>query len=172
MSRFDTAYQMLTWLVTASGREAASAYSLLQRSNKLPLSPSEKEQMDGLKHAAIDGFFHMAAKNQIFCPLERVTAYYGRTVQQAYPGCSRTFYQLTNTYFTFKVEMFGLDGESSLCAGLLRAVDLAFCSLFYPTPGPFGHPPAEREAAMRALILMSGAPLDLEDFIRGNSYLR
>ncbi|MBI5862924.1 MAG: hypothetical protein HZB38_00140 [Planctomycetes bacterium] len=172
MPGFDDAYRMLYWLVTASGGEVSSAHALLQRPNNGSFTDAEKERMREVKDAAIPGFFHMAAKDQVFCPLERVTAYYGRTVQQAYPGCSRTFYRLTNTYFTFKVELIALGHEPSLCSGLLRGVDLDFSGLFYPTPGPFGHPPAQREAAMRTLIGMSRALLDLEDFIRGNPYLR
>lgn len=163
---------MLTWLVTASGGEVASSRALLQRSNRNSFTDAEKERMQEMKHAGIDGFFHMAAKDQVFCPLERVSAYYGRTVQQAYPRCSRTFYKLTNTYFTFKVELIALGSEPSLCSGLLRGIDLDFSGVFYPTPGPFGHPPAQREAAMRALISMSGAALDIDDFVRGNPYLR
>lgn len=172
MQGFGDAYRILTWLVAASGGEIASWRSMLQRPNRDSFTDAEKERMQEMKNAAIDGFFHMAAKEQVFCPLERVTSYYGRTVQQAYPGCSRTFYKLTNTYFTFKVELIALGSEPSLCSGLLRGIDLDFSGLFYPTPGPFGHPPAQREAAMRTIIRMSGAAFDLEDFIHGNPYLR
>jgi len=172
MAGFDDSYRMLTWLVTASGAEVASVRAMLQRSNQGSFTDAEKERMQEIEHAAIGGFFHMAAKDQIFCQLERVTAYYGRTVQHAYPGCSRTFYKLTNTYFTFKVELIALGTEPSRCSGLLRGIDLDFSGLFYPTPGPFGHPPAQREVAMRAIITMSGAAFDLEDYIRGNPYLR
>lgn len=172
MPGFQDSYRMLTWLVTPSGGEIASSRALLQRSNSASFTDSEKQYMQEIKRAAIDGFFHMAAKDQVFCPLERVTTYYGRTVQQAYPGCSRTFYKLTQTYFTFKVELIALAHDSSLCSGLLRGIDLDFSGVFYPTPGPLGHAGAQREVAMRTLILESGAPLDIEDFIRGNPYLR
>src|SRR5262245_7722443 len=109
MAGFDRSYEMLTWLVAASGGELASSRAMLQRSNRGSFTDAEKQRMQEIKHAAIDGFFHMAAKNQVFCPLERITAYYGRAVPEAYPGCSRTFYQLTNTYFTFKVELIALN---------------------------------------------------------------
>ena len=85
---------------------------MLRRPNRDSFTEVEKERIREIKQAAIDGFFHMAAEKQVFCPLERVTAYYGRTVQQAYPGCSRTFYQLTATYFTFKVELIALGDEA------------------------------------------------------------
>jgi len=172
MPSFDDSYRMLTCLVTASGGEIASSRALLQRPDNGSFNNAEKDRMRAIKDAAIPGFFHMAAKDQVFCPLERVTAYYGRTVQRAYPGCSRTFYKITNTYFTFKVELIALGQEPSLCSGLLRGIDLDFSGVFYPTPGPLAHPAAQREAAMRAVILASGAPLDIEDFIRGNPYLR
>jgi len=128
--------------------------------------------MRAIKDIAILGFFHMAAKDQVFCPLERVAQYYGRPIPQAYPGCSRTFYRLTNTYFTFKVELIAVGHDASICASLLRRADLEFSGVFYPTPGPFAPPTAQREATMRTLILASGAPLDVEDFVRGNPYLR
>lgn len=172
MPGFDDSFRILTSLVSASGGETASSSALLQRPNTSSFTDAEKDTMRALKEAAISGFFHMAAKDQVFCPLEQVTTYYGRTVEQAYPGCSRAFYKLTNTYFTFKVELIALGQEPSLCSGLLRGIDLDFSGVFCPTPGPLGHPAAQREEAMRTLILESGAPLDIEDFTRGNPYLR
>ncbi len=171
MAKFEDSYRILTTLVSASGGEVASLRVLLQRSDSDSFSAVEVERIQATKQVAMDGFFHMAAKDQVFCPLERVTAYYGRTVEQAYSGCSRTFYKLTNTYFSFKVELIALGSEPSLCSRLLRDIDVEFSGVFYPTPGPFAHSPAEREAAMRALIMSSGAAIDIEDFIRGNPYL-
>jgi hypothetical protein len=136
MNQFDRAYQMITWLVNAAGGEVQSASALLRRGNRESFTSADLDRMRPIKEAGFNGFFHMAAKNQVFCDLERISQYYGRTVQAAYPACTATFYQLTNTYFTFKVELIAVDGEPSLCAGLLRGIDFDFSSVFYPTPGP------------------------------------
>jgi hypothetical protein len=58
-----------------------------------------------------------------------------------------------------------------MCVNVLRAVDLLFAGVFFPTPG-FSPPKAARREAMLELVRQSRADFDGEDYLRDNYYLR
>jgi len=77
----------------------------------------------------------------------------------------------TSSYWTFKLVLIECTTDQSVCTSLLQCIDVDFAGLFFPTPGI--SPPKElREKTMRTFIEQSGADLDVEDYIRGNFYLR
>jgi hypothetical protein len=131
-----------------------------------------REHLEVLQYKAIEGFFHCAAKDVVFTGMDRVSKFYGRGLEQAYPGASPTFMKLARTYWTFKVVLNECLSDDSLCVRLLVAIYVSFCGVFFPTPGPFGPSRTQRMMAMRTLIEGSGADLDVEDYLRSNPYLR
>jgi hypothetical protein len=121
-----------------------------------------------------NGFFHCAAKGVTFTDISRIKKFYGRTLQEAYPGVSPTFMKLARTFWTFKIILNECTEATFVCDSLLQDIEINFAGLFFPTPDWLGmSPPKElREQTMRKFIEESGADLDVEDYIRGNYYLR
>jgi hypothetical protein len=171
MDKVDASLRMLQTLVeSAGGSIEPFRHILVQNADRT--SESDIAQLSALEYTAIDGFFHCAAKNLTFTDIGRIRQFFGRTLEEAYPGASPTFMQLASTYWTFKLLLNESMPASSVVGGLLQAIDILFAGVFFPTPGPLGRPKEERETTMRFLIQQSGANLDLEDYIRGNFYLR
>jgi len=202
MNKLTEGLRILQILVESAGGSIEPVRQLLQRNHEDLTARDDIAQLKVLFEAAIDGFFHCAARNVTFTDVSRIQEFYGHlaseiaqatkkmgqvsriqefygyTLEENYPGASPTFMKLARTYWTFKVilnEMV-LNNRStpdrSVCLDLLQAIDINFAGVFFPTPGPFGRPKKLREKTMRALIEQSGADLDVEDYIRGNFYLR
>jgi len=193
MSKLDENLRILQILVESAGGSIEPVRHLLRRNHEDITAEDDAARLKELLELAIDGFFHCAARNITFTELSRIEEFCGRTLEENYPGvsplalgwsleCGRTleenypgasptFMKLARTYWTFKLILIECTQEPSVCATLLGIIDINFAGLFFPTPGI--SPPKElREETMRTLIEQSGAELDVEDFIRGNFYLR
>jgi hypothetical protein len=171
MDKVDGSLRILQTLVESAGGSIEPFRHILVQ-NADTTSESEIAQLSAVQYMAIDGFFHCAAKNLTFTNIGRIRQFFGRTLEEAYPGASPTFMQLARTYWTFKVLLNESMPASSVIVGLLQAIDILFAGVFFPTPGPFGRPKEERQKTMCVLIQQSGANLDVEDYVRGNFYLR
>ena len=164
--------RVLKTLVETTGASLQPIQHVLLQDCDLELPGAMQAQLQALPFVAVKGFFHCAAHDVMFCDLARVSQFYGRTIEQAYPDTSRTFMKVARTYWTFKVIFNERDTEdNSVCTSVLAAADLSFAGVFFPTAGPFGPPREQRMEAMRAMIVGSGAALDAEDFLRGNPYV-
>jgi hypothetical protein len=168
---FERALSILKTLVEAAGGSILPVQDVLSKPKDYNVPRVVREQLEVLQYKAIDGFFHCAAKDIIFTDVNRISRFYGRGLEQAYPRASLTFMKLARTYWTFKVVFNECLLDDSLCVSLLAAIDINFCGLFFPTPGPFGPPREQRMIAMRTLIEGSGADLDVEDYLCSNPYL-
>lgn len=164
-------FNVLKTLVEAGGGSIEPFKHLLANRHDNPVTPRLLEQLEPLACTAIDGLFHCAARGMTFCAPERIAQFYGRTVEQAYPGVSPTFMKLARTYFTLKIVLIDNLPAVSPGSALLGTIDLNFAGVFFPTPGPCGPSRKERMIAMRTLITASGAALDVEDYLRGNPYI-
>ena len=171
MSKIDESLRILQILVESAGGSIEPMRHLLRRNYEDITAEDDAARLKELSELAVDGFFHCAARNITFTELSRIEEFYGRTLEENYPGASPTFMKLARTYWTFKVILIECTQEPSVCATLLRDIDLNFAGLFFPTPG-ISPPKGLREETMRTFIEQSGADLDVEDFIRGNLYLR
>jgi len=171
MSKVDDSLRILKILVESAGNSIEPFRNLLLRNSSEATSENETAQLEQLRFAAIDGFFYCAASDMAFTDISGIAAFFGRTLEEAYPGVSPTFMKLARTYWTFKLVLIECTTDQSVCTSLLQCIDVDFAGLFFPTPGI--SPPKElREDTMRTFIEQSGADLDVEDFIRGNPYLR
>jgi hypothetical protein len=171
-SRFDKAMEMLRVLVETAGGSVEPVRTILSQNYDCNLPPALKDELAALVHTAIRGFFHCALRNIVFADISRIREFYGRTLEQNYPGASPTFMKLARTYWTFKVVLIECRGDTSLCMGLLGEIELNFAGLYFPMRGFFGPSKSQRMETMRKVMEMSGAALDIEDYLRGNPYLR
>ena len=170
MSKVDESLGFLQTLVESAGGSIEPFRHILVK-NADVTAEDEFARLITLCDTAIDGFFHCAAQDVTFTDISRIEEFYGRTLEEAYPGVSTTFMKLARTYWTFKVILNECTPDPSVCVTLLQGIDINFAGLFFPTPGI--SPPKElREETMRTLIEQSGADLDVEDYIKGNFYLR
>jgi hypothetical protein len=170
--------KIIQTLMESTGASIEPYRELLYKKHSDAMSKDEVSKLEEIRLKAFNGFFHCAAQDIIFTDISRIKKFYGRTIEEACPGASHTFMKLAKTYWTFKVllnEMvLGNRGKpvSSICFGLLQSIDIDFAGVFFPTPGPFGPSKKKREEAMRSLIEMSGAGLDVDDYIQGKFYLQ
>lgn len=143
---------------------------LASRSDLPPTPPAEPAS---LFNAAMTGFFQAAATGETFTDPQRISQRFGRTLEQNYPEAGKAFLRFAHSYWTLKLVV--QDAEpatrSSIAHQLLAQIEQMIAGLFFPTPGPVRIDPAQREAAQRQTLKESGAPIDIEDFIRHNPIL-
>ena len=170
MSKIDESFRIIKMLVELAGNSIEPFRLLLLRNSSEATSKNEMAQLEQLRIAAIDGFFYCAVLDVTFTDISRIAAFFGHTLEEAYPGVSHTFMKLARTYWTFKLVLIECRTDQSICTSLLQGIEIDFAGVFFPTPGI--SPPKElREKTMRTFIEQSGADLDVEDYIRGNFYL-
>jgi len=172
MDKLGEGLRILRVLVESGGGSIEPTLQVLQKTDSNISAEDEIAQLEALFGSAIDGFFHCAAHNVTFTDVSRIQEFYGYTLEENYPGASPTFMKLARTYWTFKVALMKCVPHESVCINLLQEIDVNFAGVFFPTPGPFGPPKKLREKTMRTLIEQSDADFDVEDYIRGNFYLR
>jgi hypothetical protein len=172
MDKSEEGMRLLRTLVAAAGATLEAAEIILREPYTEETVRKHESVLMELQQTALAGFFHCASANVLFTDLDSIRAYYGRGLEDAYPGASATFLRLAKTYWTFKVCLIRCTPGSSVCFKLLWAIDETFAGVFFPTPGPFSPPKRLRETMMRDLITRSGAQFDVEDYVRGNHYLR
>lgn len=126
-----------------------------------------------LFNAAMTGFFQAAAVGDTFTQPERIRQRFGRTLEENYPEAGQTFLRFAYSYWTLKLVVGDADPatRSSVAYQLLAQIEQMVAGLFFPTPGPVRIDQAQREAAQRQTLQESGAPIDIEDFIRHNPIL-
>jgi hypothetical protein len=171
VEKIDEGLRILQILVESAGGSIEPVQELLCKNHKDVKATDDIAQLKAIQYTAIDGFFHCAARDITFTDVSRIKKFFGRTLEENYPGVSPTFMKLARTYWTFKVFLNESIPDPSVCINLLYAIDINFAGLFFPTPGPFQPLKKLREKTMRTLIEQSGAKLDVEDFIKGNPYL-
>ncbi len=172
MSKKDESLKILQILVESAGGSIEPVRDLLCKNNNEAKSKEENSQLEKLHHIAFDGFFHCAACKVMFTDISKIEGFFGRTLEEAYPRVSPTFMKLARTFWTFKLVLNECAPNESVCTALLQDIDIDFAGLFFPFPGPMRQPKKLREKTMRTFIEQSGAELDVEDYIRGNFYLR
>ena len=171
MAGLDEGLRLLRTLVESTGATIGADIPLLRSTYSEKVAEIHTARLKALHDAAIMGFFHCAVANITFTNLNRVKQHYGRAIEDVYVGATPTFTKLARTYWTFKVTLLEWPQDNSICVHLLRAIDVNFASVFFPTPGPFSPPKRLREGMMRDIIQRCGADFDVEDYIKNNFYL-
>lgn len=145
---------------------------LLKADNEL--EEAELESLRPLIKPMWKGFFYCAAEGHAFLPPQLIKEKFGYSLEENYPAASASFLRFATTYWTFKLVQSELlpTHQEKFLTQLLSKFETDIASVFFPTPGPMTIPARQREEAQRELIRESGAPIDIEDFIRGNPMLR
>jgi len=166
--------------VALSALLAAAGQSLREEDRPSLLAPLKsldepgKERIAELLDGASTGFFHLAAKGHAFVPVQEIKDHFGSSLKENYPGASGSFLRFATTYWTYKLmqsALFPAHHQKAISQILLQ-IENDIASVFFPTPGPIVIPVKQREEAQREMIKASDAPIDIEDFIRGNPILR
>ena len=139
--------------------------------------PEEAEQQSKrlaeIYKAMFKGFFHCAAKGLAFVPETKVANRFGRSLKENYPEANESFLKFAKTYWTLRVLEFDLmdyDWEW-IGAHLLAKLEQDIGSVFFPSPGLQKISPTQREEFQRELISISGADINIDEFITGNPIL-
>jgi hypothetical protein len=121
----------------------------------------------------LNGFFHAAAKGHVFCDPDRIRQCFGRNLGENYPDAGPAFLRFAQTYWTLKLTVDDpqFDVARSLAHALLAEIEGNIGALFFPTSGPMTIDPAKREAAQREILMASGAPINIQEFISRNPIL-
>ena len=157
---------------------AAAGSSLADNDLKIFIQkPEEEEQqskrLDEIYKAMFKGFFHCAAKGLAFVPETKVANRFGRSLKENYPEASESFLKFAKTYWTLRVLEFDLmdyDWEW-IGAHLLAKLEQDIGPVFFPSPGLHKISPTQREEFQRELISISGADINIDEFMTGNPIL-
>jgi len=162
-----------TTLATFGGVDILPSDRRLLTGGGSGLDPRQKARLAEIVHAALNGFFHAAAKGYAFGDPDIIRQRFGRTLAANYPDAGPAFLRFAQTYWTLKLILDdrGFNAEQSLAHALLSEVEGNIGALFFPTPGPVTIEPAKREAAQREIVAASGAPINVEEFISQNPIL-
>lgn len=165
---------MVGEIVGRSGRSLGKSERDLLFKNADILDDREKSILKELYQALWKGFFYCAAEGHQFTSPLRIKETFGLSLEENYPSGSRTFLKVATAYWTFKLSIRPLfrDHYDLVVAHLLGSFEQEFASVFFPTSGPVSAPEHLREQAQRELIKESGAPINIEDFVRGNPILK
>lgn len=126
-----------------------------------------------INDALYNGFFHSAAKGLVLVPEKRVTERFGNSLEENYPEANEVFLKFAKTYWTLKEVVFDImeNDVDWIGAHLLGVLEQYIGPVFFPFPGPAKIAPSKREKTQRQFIELSGADIDIEEFIKGNPIL-
>ena len=174
----ESAYDTMSALLQAAGDELESRdrQLLLTHADQLEaIADHEKERIGAMFGSAWQGFFTCAVRGQAFVATDRIKSQLGRTLENNYPGASEAFLRFATSYWTLKMlaDDLSLDTryQQTAIQQLFRKIETDIASVFFPTPGPVRVSARKRQQAQRRLLLDSGVPIDIEEFMTGNPIL-
>ncbi len=119
------------------------------------------------------GFFHCAAIGTVMVPEDSINSRFGLSINDNYPEANEVFLRFAKTYWSLNIlvnDTMQNDMEW-IGAALLVKLEKSIGPLFFPFPGPATIPPSRREKDQRECIKVSGANIDIEEFMKGNPIL-
>lgn len=133
----------------------------------------EQSIFDSILDDVNRGFYETAAVGGTFADVGAIKEYYGRSLEENYPEAGPAFLKFAYSFWTLQLVVRGpgFDPRRSLAEATLSQLEVDIASVFFPTPGPSSIDYKLREAEQRRLLALSGAPIDIEDFIAKNSIL-
>lgn len=134
---------------------------------------ARQDRIQQLFEAAYTGFFHCAAEGVAFVPVGAAGDDFDLSLGDNYPGASASFRRFATSYWTLRM-LEGRIAERYAGIGLqqlLCAIQARIADVFFVDPDTDPMEAGERAAEQRRLIVGSGAPIDVEDFLLGNPLL-
>lgn len=164
---------ILKKLASKGGASIAEAEEEVLLSEDPQRMEANKNRMVEIVEAVTVGFIHCASDGVVFDSPDKMKEIYGRSLEENYPEANGTFLKFAKTYWTFKMKIIGIKHSGAYWNGLelLRQAEFNIACLFFPTPGPEKISYKEREQTQRELLELSGANIDIDKFIEGNSIL-
>lgn len=165
------AMAVLKKLVVCGGDTLAGSDEELLR-KKPGTAMEHKGRMGKIYETAFNGFFHCATEGQTFVPEERIKETYGNSLKDNYPEANNSFLDFAKTYWTLKILVTSLYEDMDwIGANIILQIERDIGSVFFPHPGPAEIYYKKREKTQRELIESSGAKIDIDEFVKGNSIL-
>ena len=170
-------YNAISILLESGGDSLSESnrHLLLKKSDDI--SNHDKLRMNEILQSCYSGFFELAAIGHTFVSIEVIKSKYGKTLDENYPGASKSFIRFATSYWTLKEVVSDLRRNNrelidTVIFQLLLKVENEIATTFFPTPGPMKFPAKLREKAQRELLQKYGKSIDIEEFIRGNPILQ
>lgn len=138
---------------------------------------TQKQRWNEINHGLGRGVVQLSANGYAFVPVNRIEERFGKTLRGNYPEANETFLRFATTYWTLKcwvADNVESDWETEPMGKVcLAAIEDSLGSIFFPfpTPGAVKLSPDQREDAQRRLMTKFDAPIDVEEFMRGNPIL-
>jgi hypothetical protein len=150
--------------------------ALLESRRDLAMRIMERrERWDAILLGLTRGVFHLAAAGHEFAAIEEVERRLGAPLDKLHRKAGASFRAFAKTYATLGVWTATRppdDPEKELMGRrALREIELGLATLFFPDPDEDATDPAQREEAQRRILAHYDAPLDVDEFMRGNSVL-
>lgn len=164
--------QALTTLLKRAGLQCTSEdYAFFERDAQQ--SNLYENRLNELYDGILRGFFTCATEGVTFCPEQRISNTFKKTLEQNYPEASEAWLRFARTYWTLKLVLGDTvhDDCRWIGARLLAKLEGDISCVFVPMPGPAIYPPAEREKTQREMLREFGPAIDAEQFIKGNPIL-
>lgn len=174
----ESVFGLLTRLLRRGGENLRESDRELLSRPIDSLHEVDNRRLGELYGAMRRGFFFCAADGYAFQQIESIEARFGCSLEDNYPNASSAFLRFATTYWTYKIaleairsELFPEHHEKGI-AQLPFRLEEEIASVFFPMAPGHGLLLGEREELQRRIIQNSGAPIDVEDFIRGNPLLQ
>jgi hypothetical protein len=148
--------------------------ALLSRREDDPLSEADTARLATISQSLSRGFYFLAARGHTFADPAGIPNRFGSTLEANYPEASPSFLKFAYSYWTLRliIDHRAFENNRPIAWNLLAGYDdQVLRPLFFPTPGPVIIPPDRRATTQRRLIAGSGAPINIDDFLRGNPIL-
>lgn len=175
--KLQTAYNAVAELLRREGRSLSKSDELLLMKPVSQIEESDQPEWAALEEAVNSGFYKCAAEGYEFTSVSRFKERFGRSLEEHYPDGSQAFLRFATSFWTLKLvkDDVSRDQEHSdkLISHLLSGLEFNISSVFFPSAGLRNLRISAnlREQEMRRLILVSGAKIDIEEFITGNPIL-
>lgn len=171
----QTAYDSVAELMRHVARSLSETDKTLLLKPTSQVDQSDQPQVEALEEAVNLGFYKCASEGYAFTPVDRFKEKFGHSLEEHYSGGSPAFLRFAASFWTLKLVKDDLWHDSEhrkkLIFGLLSELELNIASVFFPMPGPRHISAKLREQEMRRLIQVSGAKIDIDEFISGNPIL-
>lgn len=136
---------------------------------------ARRERWDAIQLGLTRGVYHLAARGYEFIPLQEAEYQRGARLAKLYRRASVPFRLFATTYSTLGAwnAARAADDADKQLMGLraLHEIELDLQTLFFPTADDDTTDLAHRERAQRQILAYHDTPIDVEDFMRGNSVL-
>jgi hypothetical protein len=179
----DRAIGIISMMLSRAGRQLTPSESKLLRQNPAQHNAEQKDDPKKLAENqstftsivdhAMRGFYKTAAVGGTFADVGAIKQYYGRSLEENYPEAGPAFLKFAYSFWTLQLVVRGpgFDPRRSLAEAMLSELEVNIASVFFPTPGQISINYKLRGAEQRRLLKLSGAQIDIEDFISKNPIL-